>query len=635
VSAGGGSSFVILRASASSCANPAGSGNAQVAVSGSLWQDIAIWSWSGGDRQVPGVATHVDLGSFGSVGSTCDANAATLTTGPGTSLLVPSTASALGEDQSIRVTGTANLAGRLWLLGVSGVSTTLPADLSVPVLSAGSVNGFFDLIQTEVPPPAGKFLALVPEDVAGRTVLSLRLLDIQTGGSLSDDAGVDTYPGRAVAAATIDLNMDGFDDLALAVDVGVGQPGQVVVLINDGLGNLGARQSVVESTVASAPTSIATGDVDGDGKPDVVVGLAGDGTARVFQNDGSGLNLVPGTVISGFAGSPTSVLVVPPSTGSVASNSVRGKFRVRPPGNDVAVGTSGGKMHFYSSVGTETQVAISLDGSADAMARRSGSDGVQGTDIATGGVRSTTFDGLLASETGYVSVIRDQGNGYVVQQTMNITAKPRAIDMADIDGDGSYDIVSANAEPQLPAAGGALPVLSIFRNRSTGFAGGVPYQPTGASSGLDVSLIDVDGDGDRDIVSVHRKVGSDSEAALLRVDTLGPGTPISVGAITVLEANDPILSERGNLDGAGGEDLFLVVEPQSPTNGFAPPGAFVQPLLSRPDARPGDLDGNGVVDSGDLGLLLLMFGTPDPAADLDGSGTVDSGDLGLLLLLFG
>jgi len=496
------------------------------------------------------------------------------------------------------------------------------------------VNGNFDLIQTEVPPPAGKFLTLVPETVSGRTVLSLRLLDIQTSGSLAGST-TGSYSGRAVTASTIDLDMNGFDDLALAVDVGAGQPGQVVVLLNDGLGNLGARQSVVESTVASTPTSIATGDVDGDGKPDVVVGLAGDSTARVFLNDGSGLNLVPGTVISGFAGSPTSVLVVPPSTGSVASKSGRGKFRVRPPGNDVAVGTSSGKLHFYSRLGTETQSAISLDGSAEAMARRPSSDGVQGTDIATGGVRSTTFDGLLATETGYVSVIRDQGNGYVVQQTMNITAKPRAIDLVDIDGDGLDDIVTANADPQLPAAGGALPVLSIFRNRPSGFAGGVPYQPDGASSGLDVSLVDVDGDGDRDIVSVHRKVGADSEAALLRVDTLGAGTPISIGQTTVLDATDPILSERGNLDGVGGEDVFLVVQPSEPANGFAPPDAFVQPLLSREDARQGDLDANGVVDAGDLGLLLLMFGTSDPAADLDGSGTVDSGDIGLLLLLFG
>lgn len=52
-------------------------------------------------------------------------------------------------------------------------------------------------------------------------------------------------------------------------------------------------------------------------------------------------------------------------------------------------------------------------------------------------------------------------------------------------------------------------------------------------------------------------------------------------------------------------------------------------------ATPGDLDGNGIVDSGDIAVLLLRFGTGDAAADLDGSGVVDSGDIGVLLLLFG
>ena len=51
-------------------------------------------------------------------------------------------------------------------------------------------------------------------------------------------------------------------------------------------------------------------------------------------------------------------------------------------------------------------------------------------------------------------------------------------------------------------------------------------------------------------------------------------------------------------------------------------------------AIPGDLDANGVVDSGDIAVLLLRFGTADAAADLDGSGNVDAGDIGVLLLLF-
>lgn len=50
-----------------------------------------------------------------------------------------------------------------------------------------------------------------------------------------------------------------------------------------------------------------------------------------------------------------------------------------------------------------------------------------------------------------------------------------------------------------------------------------------------------------------------------------------------------------------------------------------------PDAAPGDLDGNGSVDGGDLGILLSAFGTAEPSADLDGNGTVDGGDLGAML----
>jgi hypothetical protein len=131
--------------------------------------------------------------------------------------------------------------------------------------------------------------------------------------------------------------------------------------------------------------------------------------------------------------------------------------------------------------------------------------GTQGTDIVTGGSKSASINLMPVTETGFVQVLRRQSNGqYAIVQSMYITAKPKGMDVADLDGDGLDDIVTANAEPQLPAAGSALPVLSIFRNSGGTFGGGVPYQPSGASSGLSVSLVDVDNDGDRDIVSIGR-----------------------------------------------------------------------------------------------------------------------------------
>ena len=54
-----------------------------------------------------------------------------------------------------------------------------------------------------------------------------------------------------------------------------------------------------------------------------------------------------------------------------------------------------------------------------------------------------------------------------------------------------------------------------------------------------------------------------------------------------------------------------------------------------PSECPGDLDGDGAVAGGDLGLMLGAWGTADPAADLDGSGSVNGGDLGLLLGAWG
>jgi hypothetical protein len=57
-------------------------------------------------------------------------------------------------------------------------------------------------------------------------------------------------------------------------------------------------------------------------------------------------------------------------------------------------------------------------------------------------------------------------------------------------------------------------------------------------------------------------------------------------------------------------------------------------------ACPGDLDQSTVVDAGDIGSLLILFGdcaggTPGCEGDLDGSATVDAGDIGSLLLMFG
>lgn len=57
---------------------------------------------------------------------------------------------------------------------------------------------------------------------------------------------------------------------------------------------------------------------------------------------------------------------------------------------------------------------------------------------------------------------------------------------------------------------------------------------------------------------------------------------------------------------------------------------FFQEMVPKDDHASGDLNGDGIVNGADLGLMLANWNNPG-AGDLDGSGTVDGADLGLLL----
>ena len=53
-------------------------------------------------------------------------------------------------------------------------------------------------------------------------------------------------------------------------------------------------------------------------------------------------------------------------------------------------------------------------------------------------------------------------------------------------------------------------------------------------------------------------------------------------------------------------------------------------IIVRPPAIPGDLDGNGMVNGADLGILLGAWNESGPT-DLSGDGTTNGADLGILL----
>ncbi|MEY2712831.1 MAG: hypothetical protein RL005_1053 [Planctomycetota bacterium] len=639
VAAGYEHTIVRLKTVASGCNNTAGFGTATVVTNGSSWQDLPTWSWTdGGGTQSPGSLTAVDLGRFGSVGSECDAQCGTFLARSGSTLIVPadlSIPSSAQPDHSISVVGQATMAGRVLLLA-SGAQE-LPTDLDLPVLRSPSPVATFDLIESTVPVPDGWFLTLVPStSLAGDTLYSLRLLKLQAKprGTAAQSAFVS---GQVIAAEAIDWNGDGFDDLALAIDFGPQLPGRLQVLVNDGQGNLG--QVSVQVNTLSSPTCLAIEDMNRDGRADAAVGVASAPLVQLFLNAfpppaGGAPPFTQGPQLQVVGGTPLSVVILPRVTGIQGTQEA-----------EVVVGsgdgsTKGGKVEVYEDTtgdgvpDSETQT-VEVPTTPTTTTTR-------GRRVATGGASSTTLGGASA---GRIVVLTRGGsqNGYQINQQLDVPGAPVSMLFRDINRDGAAELVSANAQPQSQGSGTPLPVLTIFRGTDTtpGDPGGevygdaIPVAPTASSEGLDVDLVDADGDGDRDIVCVVGTTATASAASLIRIDTQAgvPGGPITIGDEVPLSADEPTLCVRGDLDGAGGEDV-VIVEATAQGQSLVT-GAAARPVLLEADAAcAADLTGDGVVDGGDLGIVLVRWGLAGQG-DLTGDGVIDGADLGALLVAWG
>jgi len=94
----------------------------------------------------------------------------------------------------------------------------------------------------------------------------------------------------------------------------------------------------------------------------------------------------------------------------------------------------------------------------------------------------------------------------------------------------------------------------------------------------------------------------------------------------------PSRGSRLTLQATCGTDYLIRVSGVADERGF---GTLNIAVPSGPACCPGDLDASSAVDAGDIGAILLMFGTADPAGDIDSSSAVDAGDIGAILLMFG
>jgi hypothetical protein len=114
--------------------------------------------------------------------------------------------------------------------------------------------------------------------------------------------------------------------------------------------------------------------------------------------------------------------------------------------------------------------------------------------------------------------------------------------------------------------------------------------------------------------------------------SLGLGT-LSVAGTYMVTVSDLVTAGGIRLDG----EIANASSPASlPSGDGLANGAAVYAFTVACNPCPADLSGDGIVDSGDISLALLDFGSCSGcAADLNGDLDVDSGDLSLMLLDLG
>ncbi len=251
------------------------------------------------------------------------------------------------------------------------------------------------------------------------------------GGSFG--IGSDTVTSNAIAVG--DFNGDGKLDLVETCASGNDQPCNLL-LIQFGNGD-GTFTSSFFPLEFLGSQSMAVGDFNGDGKPDVAVTNSGANGVNVFLNDGGGLSAV--SAIPATGDSPSSI--------AAADFNGDGKL-------DLAVANSGSNnvtILLGNGDGTFTAAASPATGTA--------SNSVAVTDFNGDGVAD-----LAVANAGSSNVTILLGNG---DGTFTAAASPAAdtgstsVSTADFNGDGKEDLVVANSRDNSATALLAETALTI------------------------------------------------------------------------------------------------------------------------------------------------------------------------------
>jgi hypothetical protein len=336
----------------------------------------------------------------------------------------------------------------------------------------------------------------------------------------SSSPATNPYP-QAVAVA--DFNGDGKADLAVPVYSIFTPISDVSILLGNGDGTFTAAP--VTPITGQNAGSVAVGDFNEDGKPDLAITLPDANAVQIMLGNGDG----------SFTASQT----IPDVNGPFFVTT--GDFNGDGIADLAVVSFVDGNLAIFlgSGDGTFTEKSSPVSGGPPLAAAVGDFNGDGKADLAVVNYSGTTSPGTL-------TILLGNGDGTFTAATASPATgnDPISVAIGDFNGDGKADLAVANSYIDT----GELGSVTVLLGNGDGTFTPTPANPATGSMPYSIAVGDVNGDGIADLVTAN--VGSNDATVLLGN---GDGTFTEAGSPAA--GTDPLFLALGDFNGDGLADL--------------------------------------------------------------------------------